>query len=99
VPTPQNVVDEMLTLANVTKDDAVYDLGSGDGRLVITAVKKFGAKRGFGVDIDPDRAAESNVNAKTTGVTDRVRNQRKSAHSVCRSTRSRRFSSAWLAST
>ena len=72
VPTPQNVVDEMLTLANVTKDDVVYDLGSGDGRLVITAVKKFGAKRGFGVDIDPERITESNANAKAAGVTDRV---------------------------
>jgi SAM-dependent methyltransferase len=72
VPTPQNVVDEMLTLANVTKDDVLYDLGCGDGRLVITAVKKFGAKRGFGVDIDPQRIAESNENAKTAGVTDRV---------------------------
>ena len=73
VPTPQNVVDEMLTLANVTKNDVVYDLGSGDGRLVITAVKKFGAKRGFGVDIDPERIAESNANAKEAGVTDRVK--------------------------
>jgi SAM-dependent methyltransferase len=72
VPTPQNVVDEMLTLANVSKNDVVYDLGCGDGRLVITAVKKFGAKRGFGVDIDPQRIAESNENAKTAGVTDRV---------------------------
>jgi SAM-dependent methyltransferase len=72
VPTPQNVVDEMLTLANVTKNDVVYDLGCGDGRLVITAVKKFGAKRGFGVDIDPQRIAESNENAKSAGVTDRV---------------------------
>ena len=72
VPTPQNVVDEMLTLANVTTNDVVYDLGCGDGRLVITAVKKFGAKRGFGVDIDPQRIAESNENAKTAGVTDRV---------------------------
>jgi SAM-dependent methyltransferase len=72
VPTPQNVVDEMLTLANVTKNDVVYDLGCGDGRLVITAVKKFGAKRGFGVDIDPQRITESNENAKTAGVTDRV---------------------------
>ena len=72
VPTPQNVVDEMLRLANVTKDDVVYDLGCGDGRLVITAVKQFGAKRGFGVDIDPDRIAESNANAKAAGVTDRV---------------------------
>lgn len=72
VPTPQNVVDEMLTLANVTKDDVVYDLGCGDGRLVITAVKKFGASRGFGVDIDPKRIEESNANAKAAGVTDRV---------------------------
>ncbi|HKY42417.1 MAG TPA: class I SAM-dependent methyltransferase [Pyrinomonadaceae bacterium] len=73
VPTPQNVVDEMLKLANVTKDDVVYDLGCGDGRLVITAVKTFGARRGFGVDIDPERIAESNANAKTAGVTDRVK--------------------------
>ncbi|HEU4509025.1 MAG TPA: class I SAM-dependent methyltransferase [Pyrinomonadaceae bacterium] len=72
VPTPQNVVDAMLTLANVGKDDVVYDLGCGDGRLVITAVKKFGASRGFGVDIDPQRIAESNENAKAAGVTDRV---------------------------
>jgi SAM-dependent methyltransferase len=72
VPTPQEVVDEMLTLANVTKDDVVYDLGCGDGRLVITAVKKFGAKRGVGVDIDPERIRESNENAKVAGVTDRV---------------------------
>jgi SAM-dependent methyltransferase len=72
VPTPQNVVDEMLTLANVTKDDVVYDLGCGDGRLVITAVKKFGARRAFGVDIDPQRIEESNANAKAAGVTDRV---------------------------
>ena len=72
VPTPQNVVEEMLKLANVTKDDVVYDLGCGDGRLVITAVKKYGARRGFGVDIDPERIAESNANAKTAGVTDRV---------------------------
>ena len=73
VPTPQHVVDEMLKLANVTKDDVVYDLGCGDGRLVITAVKKFGARRGFGVDIDPERIAESNANAKAAGVTDRVK--------------------------
>jgi SAM-dependent methyltransferase len=72
VPTPQNVVDEMLRLANVTKNDVVYDLGCGDGRLVITAVNKFGASRGFGVDIDPQRIAESNANAKAAGVTDRV---------------------------
>ena len=72
VPTPQNVVDEMLRLANVTKNDVVYDLGCGDGRLVITAVKNFGAKRGFGVDIDPERISDSYANAKAAGVTDRV---------------------------
>lgn len=72
VPTPQNVVNEMLTLANVKKNDVVYDLGCGDGRLVITAVNKFGASRGFGVDIDPQRISESNANAKAAGVTDRV---------------------------
>ena len=73
VPTPQNVVDEMLKLANVTKGDVVYDLGCGDGRLVVTAVKNFGAKRGVGVDIDPARIAESNQNAKAAGVTDSVK--------------------------
>jgi precorrin-6B methylase 2 len=73
VPTPQEVVDEMLKLANVGKDDVVYDLGCGDGRLVITAVKKFGAKRGVGVDIDPQRIKESNENAQSAGVTDRVK--------------------------
>ena len=73
VPTPQPVVDEMLRLANVTKSDVVYDLGCGDGRLVITAVKNFGARRGVGVDIDPQRIKESNENAQKAGVTDRVR--------------------------
>ena len=73
VPTPQEVVDEMLRMANVGKDDVVYDLGSGDGRLVITAVKKFGAKRAVGVDIDPQRIKESNENAQAAGVTGRVR--------------------------
>ena len=72
VPTPQVVVDEMLKLANVTKGDVVYDLGCGDGRLVITAVQKFGAARGVGVDIDPQRIKESNDNAKAAGVTDRT---------------------------
>ena len=73
VPTPQEVVDEMLKMANVGRDDVVYDLGCGDGRLVITAVKKFGAKRGVGVDIDPQRIKESNENAKAAGVADRVK--------------------------
>jgi SAM-dependent methyltransferase len=68
VPTPQEVVDRMLKLAQVTKDDIVYDLGCGDGRIPITAAKVYGA-RAVGVDIDPQRIAESNANAKAAGVT------------------------------
>jgi len=63
VPTPEEVVEEMLRLAKVGKDDVVYDLGCGDGRIVITAAKKYGA-RGVGVDIDPQRIKESNENAR-----------------------------------
>jgi len=72
VPTPQTVVDAMLKMANVTKNDVVYDLGCGDGRIVITAAKQFGA-RGVGIDIDPQRIKESNANAVTAGVTDKVK--------------------------
>jgi len=72
VPTPQEVVDRMLSLAGVTSDDVVYDLGSGDGRIVITAARQYGA-RGVGVDIDPVRVAESNANAKQAGVSHLVR--------------------------
>jgi tRNA G37 N-methylase Trm5 len=68
VPTPQDVVDRMLTVAQVTSNDVVYDLGSGDGRIVITAAKKYGA-RGVGIDIDPERIAESRRNAREAGVT------------------------------
>ena len=68
VPTPQAVVDEMLKVANVRKGDVLYDLGSGDGRIVITAAKRFGV-RGIGIDIDPQRIAEANENAKKEGVT------------------------------
>lgn len=71
VPTPQNVVDAMLKLANVKKGDVLYDLGSGDGRLVITAAKQYGV-RGTGIDIDPQRIQEANANAKQAGVTDLV---------------------------
>jgi SAM-dependent methyltransferase len=71
VPTPQDVVERMLTLAQVTRDDVVYDLGSGDGRLVVTAAQKFGA-RGVGIDIDPDRIEEGRANAQKAGVQDRV---------------------------
>lgn len=72
VPTPTKVVLEMLKIANVTKDDVVYDLGCGDGRIVITAAKLYGA-RGVGVDIDPFRIRESNENAAKEGVADRVK--------------------------
>jgi SAM-dependent methyltransferase len=72
VPTPQPVVDRMLEMAAVTKDDVVYDLGCGDGRMVVTAAKKYGAS-GVGVDIDPQRIKESNENAKSAGVTDKVK--------------------------
>ena len=73
VPTMPELVDGMLRLANVGRDDVVYDLGCGDGRLVIAAVKKFGAKRGVGVDIDPERIKESNENARTAGVAHRIK--------------------------
>jgi SAM-dependent methyltransferase len=62
----------MLRVANVGGNDIVYDLGCGDGRIVITAAEKLGA-RGIGVDLDPDRIKESNENAVKAGVTDRVR--------------------------
>ena len=72
VPTPPQVVEAMLDVAKVTKDDVVYDLGSGDGRIVITAAKKYGV-RGVGYDIDPDRVKEAQENARTAGVADRVK--------------------------
>jgi SAM-dependent methyltransferase len=71
VPTPQEVVDRMLKLAGVSKGDVVYDLGCGDGRIPITAAKRFGAT-GVGVDIDPQRIAEANANAKKEGVAGQV---------------------------
>lgn len=72
VPTQSEVVAEMLKLADLNQDDVLYDLGCGDGRLVITAAQKFGA-RGIGVDIDPERIEESERNAKQAGVTGRVK--------------------------
>lgn len=71
VPTPQPVVDAMLSLAKVTSSDVVYDLGCGDGRIPITAALKYGA-RGVGIDIDPKRIADATENAKAAGVTDKV---------------------------
>ena len=67
VPTPNDVVTQMLTLAGVGEDDVVYDLGCGDGRIVIAAARDFGA-RGVGIDIDPQRIAEANANARQAGV-------------------------------
>ena len=67
VPTPPDVVDRMLLMAGTTRDDVVYDLGSGDGRIPIAAAKTYGA-RGVGIDIDPRRIEESRANAKAEGV-------------------------------
>jgi predicted RNA methylase len=66
------VVDAMLKLAKVTKNDVIYDLGSGDGRIPITAAKTYGA-RAIGIDIDPQRIKEATENLKAAGVGDRVR--------------------------
>ena len=71
VPTPQEVVNRMLELAKVKKGDVLYDLGCGDGRIVITAAQKYGA-RGVGIDINPERIREARENAKKAGVTDLV---------------------------
>lgn len=71
VPTSPGVTDAMLTLAGVTSADTVYDLGSGDGRIVIAAAKKYGA-RGVGVEIDPALIATSRKNAEAARVADRV---------------------------
>jgi ribosomal protein L11 methylase PrmA len=67
VPTPYEVVDQMLKLAGVKKGDVLYDLGSGDGRIPVTAAKKFGI-RAVGIDIDPQRIEEAKENARKNGV-------------------------------
>jgi ribosomal protein L11 methylase PrmA len=72
VPTPEEVVEAMLQVAKVTKNDVVYDLGTGDGRIPVTAAKKYGA-RGVGIDIDPQRIKEANENVTRNEVSDRVR--------------------------
>jgi SAM-dependent methyltransferase len=72
VPTPQEVVNRMLEIAKVGKNDVLYDLGCGDGRIVITAAKDRGA-RGVGIDINPERIAEAKANAQAAGVTDKVK--------------------------
>jgi SAM-dependent methyltransferase len=70
-PSPMHVVEEMLALAEVRKGDVVYDLGCGDGRIVIAAARRFGA-RAVGIDIDPERIRESVANARAAGVQNRV---------------------------
>ena len=72
VPTPEEVVDTMLRAARVTANDVVYDLGCGDGRIVIEAARKYGAS-GVGVDIEPERIREANEAARAAGVAGRVR--------------------------
>lgn len=71
VPTPPDVVERMLELAAVTRDDVVYDLGSGDGRIPIAAARRHGA-RGVGFELDPRRVEEARANARAAGVEDRV---------------------------
>jgi protein-L-isoaspartate O-methyltransferase len=71
VPTPQEVVDKMLELAQLKKGDVLYDLGCGDGRIVVTAAKKFGVKA-IGFDVDPQRIKEANENVQKNGVGDLV---------------------------
>ena len=73
VPTPHEAVDAMLKVTKVGKDDVVYDLGSGDGRIPIMAVQKYNAARAVGIDINPDRIKEAEANLKAAGVGDRVR--------------------------
>ena len=72
VPTPQEVVEAMLQMANVTGKDVVYDLGSGDGRIPITAAQKYGAT-GLGIDINPERIKEANANLAKAGVGAKVK--------------------------
>jgi hypothetical protein len=72
VPTPPEVVEAMLKVANVEESDIIYDLGSGDGRIVITAAKEYGA-HGTGIDIDPERVKQAQAAAEAAGVTGKVK--------------------------
>ena len=72
MPTPTEVVTAMLQMARTGPRDVVFDLGSGDGRIVIAAVKEFGAARGVGIEIDPLHVEEARANARRAGVSDRV---------------------------
>ena len=73
VPTPEEVVEAMLKVAKVGKGDVLYDLGSGDGRIPITAAQKYGIARGVGIDINPERIKEANEKLAKAGVGNRVR--------------------------
>ncbi len=81
VPTPQKVVDKMLEVAKVTRNDVVYDLGCGDGRIVVTAAKSLGA-HGIGFDLDPDRVTEALANVQRAGVQAAVSIRRENVFSV-----------------
>jgi SAM-dependent methyltransferase len=81
VPTPQNVVDKMLDVAKLTNGDVLYDLGCGDGRIVVTAAKKFGI-RAVGFDVDSKRIEESRENAKNAGVESLVRFEKRDVFTV-----------------
>lgn len=72
VPTPEPVVDKMLELAKLKKGDVLYDLGCGDGRIVITAARRYGT-HGVGIDLNPQRIAEAKANAKEAGVESQVK--------------------------
>jgi len=81
VPTPMNVLDKMFEVAKLTKADVLYDLGCGDGRLVVQAAKRYGIKA-VGFDVDPQRIKESNENAKKNGVENLVRFEQKNIFGV-----------------
>ena len=72
VPTPEPVVEKMLSMAKVGPNDIVYDLGCGDGRIPIAAVRDFGAKAGVCIDIDPERIKEARANVKRAGLENKV---------------------------
>src|SRR5690554_924361 len=71
VPTPEIVVDKMLQMAEVSREDILYDLGSGDGRIPITAAQRFGTV-GIGIDLNPERVREAKANARHANVSDKV---------------------------
>jgi len=73
VPTPPEVLAEMMKLAQIRPGDVIYDLGCGDGRIVIEAIKKHGAARGVGIDINPERIKEANANAAKEGVSGKAK--------------------------